>query len=161
MNTINKGLVLLWMVGMAGCTQVNTQQPPAAPGQAVRIIEFAENSDGSGDTCKVDITSSKEVWLNKRDYQCKNDQMSYFKLDNARSAMTLELESKDCDDIGGWVFVLKTYIDPVTTPWISIPDLKGRSAGSVITRGVRKIEGRSENENIKGKLSCVRITVSE
>ncbi|RMT41775.1 putative lipoprotein [Pseudomonas syringae pv. solidagae] len=87
--------------------------------------------------------------------------MSYFKLDNVRSAVKIRLESRDCDEEGGWVFELETYIDPITTPWISIDQLRGKPVDTIISRGIIVTQAYSGDENIKGKLSCVRVDVSD
>jgi hypothetical protein len=87
--------------------------------------------------------------------------MRYFRLNDVRSATLITLESKDCDDSGGWVFVLKTYVDPVTTGLIAIDDLDDKSEGAIVVPGVLMQEKRDDDENTTGKLSCVRINVSD
>lgn len=162
MNTLNKSLAGLLIATMASCTSVSTEQAPVTPDQAVRTISFAEHSDGGGNTCKGDASRTRDIWLNHENDGCENDEMSYFKLDNVRSAVLINLESRDCDDSGGWVFVLKTYIDPISTEWLSISSLKGEPNGAIISRGVMKVEGRNEDQDdITGKLSCARIRVSD
>lgn len=162
MNLLNKVLAGLLLVGLAHSSVVNAEDSTVVtPSQDVRTISLAENADGGGSHCTFSASQDKTVWLNHNDEGCRNDQMSYIKLDNVRSAVTIQLESRDCNDSGGWVFVLKTYIDPISTPWISIVDLKGQPHGAIITRGVRKTDGWNEDQdNVKGKLSCLRLAVS-
>ncbi|PHN48497.1 putative lipoprotein [Pseudomonas syringae pv. atrofaciens] len=161
MNALNKTLAYLALAGLAGCTLVPSHRPvPKPPAEPVRLIMLAETSDGGGKNCTFTALDDV-VHLNKGDHACTNDQMSYIKLDNVRSAMKIYLESRDCDDAGGWVFGLETYIDPVTTPWISIDQLRSKPVDSIITRGVIVIRAYDGDENIKGKLSCVRVDVSD
>ncbi|ALU60117.1 hypothetical protein ACTACH_19035 [Pseudomonas syringae] len=161
MNALNKTLAYLALAGLAGCTLVPSHRPvPKPPAEPVRLIMLAETSDGGGKNCTF-TAQDDVVHLNKGDHACTNDQMSYIKLDNVRSAMKIYLESRDCDDAGGWVFGLETYIDPVTTPWISIDQLRSKPVDSIITRGVIVIRAYDGDENIKGKLSCVRVDVSD
>ncbi|WP_439867683.1 hypothetical protein [Pseudomonas syringae] len=161
MNALNKTFAWLALAGLAGCTLAPSHGPGTEPpAQAVRVIMLAENSDGGGKNCTF-TAQDDVVHLNKGDHACTNDQMSYIKLDNVRSAMKIYMESRDCDDAGGWVFGLETYIDPVTTPWISIDQLRSKPVDSIITRGVIVIRAYDGDENIKGKLSCVRVDVSD
>ncbi|AVB20916.1 MULTISPECIES: hypothetical protein [Pseudomonas syringae group] len=137
------------------------QSASVKPEEVVRSIEFRQKNEEGGDTCTVGIKESDiTVNLNDEDYGCVNDQMRYFRLNDVRSATRIYLESKDCDDEGGWVFVLKTYVDPVTTGLIAIDDLKSSAAGSVVVAGVLMESKKNDDENTTGKLSCVRIDVS-
>ncbi len=161
MNALNKTLAYLALAGLAGCTLVPSHRPvPKPPAEPVRMIMLAETSDGGGKNCRF-VAKDDVVRLHEGDHECTNDQMSFIKLDNVRSAMTILLQSRDCDDPGGWKFGLETYIDPVTTVWISIDQLRGQPVDSIITRGVVLTKAYSGGENIKGKLSCVRVDVSD
>lgn len=161
MNALNKGLAGLMFAGLTLAISACLQATAATPAQVVRTISVAEKPDGAGDSCVIDATKDQRVNFTDDGFDCENDQMSYFKLDNVRSAVEIRLESRACDDEGGWVFVLKTYIDPISTPWISIESLRGRPEGDIITRGVRLVHPYSGGENIQGKLSCVRVNVSD
>ncbi|MFA0994517.1 MULTISPECIES: hypothetical protein [Pseudomonas syringae group] len=161
MNALNKTVAYLALAGLAGCTLPPSHSPVLAPpAKAVRLIMLAENSDGGGDNCTFPAVDDV-VYLNRGDHKCKNDQMSFFKLDNVRSAVKIRLESRDCNEEGGWVFELLTYIDPLTTPWISIDGLRGKPIDTIISRGIIVTRAYSGGENIKGKLSCVRVDVSD
>jgi hypothetical protein len=149
-------LVMGLVCGVSACVENH------AAAQVSRTIKFAEEKDGGGNNCRVPADTDQTIWLNKEDYGCKNDEMSYFQLENVRSAVWITLESRDCNDSGGWVFKLETYIDPLTTPFISIPDLKGHAPGHIVTAGVVLVESRNEDEDsLVGKLSCVYIDVSD
>ncbi len=130
--------------------------------EVVRSIEFREKTEEGGNTCTVKIENSDiTVNLNDEESNCENDEMRYFRLNDVRSATLITLESKDCDDSGGWVFVLKTYVDPVTTGLIAIDDLDDKSEGAIVVPGVLMQEKRNDDENTTGKLSCVRINISD
>ncbi|KPW24380.1 putative lipoprotein [Pseudomonas cannabina pv. alisalensis] len=160
MNALSKTVACIALAGLAGCMFVPSHSPvPKPQAQAIRLIMLAENSDGGGKSCTF-TAQDDTVYLNKGDHSCTNDQMSFIKLDNVRSAMKIYLESRDCNDSGGWVFGLETYIDPVTTPWISIDQLRSKPVDTIISRGVVVIRAYDGDENIKGKLSCVRVDVS-
>ncbi|BBN62839.1 MULTISPECIES: hypothetical protein [Pseudomonas] len=161
MNALSKTFACMALAGLTGCTFAPFQRAEAAPpAQAIRLIMLAQNDDGGGKNCTF-TAQDDVVYLNRGDHACTNDQMSYFKLDNVRSAVKIRLESRDCDEEGGWVFELETYIDPITTPWISIDQLRGKPVDTIISRGIIVTQAYSGDENIKGKLSCVRVDVSD
>ncbi|MCF5245124.1 hypothetical protein [Pseudomonas syringae] len=160
MNTLIKTLAGLALASLASCTLVfDGSQPPAADPVPSRTIRLAENSDGGGNNCSFTV-KTESVWLNKEDHSCKNDEMSYIKLDNVRSAVLIQLRSNDCNEDKGWTFTLRTYIEPITTLWISIDQLRGQPANTIVAKGVLLVEGYSGDENITGKLSCVNVAES-
>ncbi|PBP98899.1 hypothetical protein CCL09_12535 [Pseudomonas congelans] len=164
MRILNTLTVCMLTAALAGCSVDNLgRSPPVKPKEeVVRSIEFRESKEDTGNTCSVEIENSDiTVNLNDEEYDCENDEMRYFRLNDVRSATLITLESKDCDDSGGWVFVLKTYVDPVTTGLIAIDDLDDKSEGAIVVPGVLMQEKRDDDENTTGKLSCVRINVSD
>jgi hypothetical protein len=166
MNIRNGFFACLLVAGLTSLQGFGSdRQPVALEGDTSRSINFAEkfeNEKPDGDQCSVPVSSSSATWSFDADKPCKNDQMSYFQLDNVRSATGIELESRHCDDSGGWVFGLKTYIDPVSTGWISIEGLKGKAPGYIVQEGVYLEWKRNENDDqIQGKLSCVRVRTSD
>lgn len=161
MNVLNRFSAYVLIATLAGCSFYSppSQGPDEDP---ARSIELRENQDEGGNSCTIAIgTSSITVNLNEEDYNCENDEMRYFRLNNVRSATEIILESKDCDDSGGWVFGLKTYIDPVSTGLISIDDLKGRPKYEIVEAGVWMSIPYDGDENTTGKLSCLRVRVSK
>ncbi|MCD5996457.1 hypothetical protein KDX38_22875 [Pseudomonas sp. CDFA 602] len=164
MNIRNGFFACLLVAGLTSLQGCRSDRQPVAPADDTsRYIRFAEKFEEGkpdGDQCSVTINSTVD-WSFANDDPCKNDQMSYFQLDNVRSATGIELESRHCDDSGGWVFALKTYIDPVSTGWIKIEDLKGRQPGYIVQEGVYlEWKKREDEDQIKGKLSCVRVRTS-
>ncbi|MCD5983843.1 hypothetical protein [Pseudomonas sp. CDFA 610] len=157
MNALTKNLVCLALAGLAGCAPQGVNTPM---NDAIRTIYLAEKSDGGGSSCSFEV-KNENVFLNREDHGCENDEMRYFKLDNVRSAMVVVFESRDCDEEGGWVFKIKTYIDPLTTPWLDIDDLETAAEGSIYSRGVRVESIRADGPDKEGKLSCVRVIPSE
>ncbi|MCI3945050.1 hypothetical protein BW686_11850 [Pseudomonas syringae] len=159
MNTLNNALTSLVLVALAGCTLSPTEKPVPEVPKVVRTIYLAQDDQGGGDDCSFPAANDT-VYLNKQDHSCDNDVMSYVRLDNVRSSTFITLESRDCDDDPSWVFELRTTIDPISTGWLSIDALRNKKVGDVIVRGVRLTKGYSGDDNIKGKLSCVRVRVS-
>jgi hypothetical protein len=126
------------------------------------VLRFAENSDGSGDSCAVPFVTS--TWDFRHDDgdgepNCTNDQMSYFKLDNVSSATNFTLDSERCaGEEERWSYTLNTYIQPVTSRWVAISELVGLVKDDIVVRGVRVVRAYNTGEvSTKGKLSCVRI----
>ena len=157
MNALTKTLACLALVGFAGYAQ----QGATAPGSEARFLKLSRDEDGGGNSCSIPIIR-KDIQLGDDAYGCENDDMRWFQLDTVRSATLIVFESEDCDKEGGWVYKIRTYIDPITTERHSIDNLEGQTEGAILTRGVlvdyiRKHEGSIN----KGKLSCVRIYPSE
>ena len=164
MNIRNGFFACLLVAGLTSLQGFGSdRQPVALEGDTSRSINFAkkyENQRPEGDQCSVPINSTVD-WSFADDNPCKNDQMNYFQLNNVRSATGIELESRHCNDSGGWVFALKTYVDPVSTDWIDIQELKGQEPGYIVREGVYLEWKRHQNDDqIKGKLSCVRVRTS-
>ncbi|MEE4663767.1 hypothetical protein V2K88_02295 [Pseudomonas alliivorans] len=157
MNTLTKTLACLALAGLAGCASQGVNTPMDA---AIRTIQLAEKNDGGGNSCSFEV-KREDVYLNKEDHDCENDEMRYFKLDNVRSATFLVFESKDCDDEGGWVVKVKTYIDPLSTGWLSIDDIRKRTPGAIYSRGVLIESIRTDGDDTLGKVSCLRVIPSE
>lgn len=131
-------------------------------------IEFAEKWDSingpGGDRCSIDInySSSTETYDFKsgKNNECKNDQMSYFKLNDVPSATLIGLYAEaNCRTYRkpDWYFILRVYIQPLSTQWYAIPDVEGTDRGKIFKRGLRVEENVYNQGNIKGKLSCVTI----
>ncbi|EPM48084.1 hypothetical protein [Pseudomonas syringae] len=159
MNALTKTAACLALASLANYALASSETQPSASVEASRTISLAENADGGGDNCTF-IVKTELVFLSNGDHSCKNDQMSYIKLDNVRSAVVIELRSNNCWEDRGWAFKLRTIIDPVSTPWISINDLRSKPLNTIITRGVLLVGTYDGNENIKGKLSCVNVITS-
>jgi hypothetical protein len=159
---------LLLAAGLANPLYADTASPDTK--QAVRYLELAEKVDdngvGTGKTCRIPATQSLTINLNNDDediYDCVNDEMDYFKLDNVRSAVIITFGEEACNSgtINGWEFELRTIIDPITTPWISLIKLKDRLRGDIISRGIRLEKSRNQGGDGGDELTCVKIKVSE
>ncbi|MBA1231635.1 hypothetical protein G7013_18480 [Pseudomonas viridiflava] len=161
MNVLNRFSACVLIATLAGFG-VDRLASASSDVDPARSIELRENQDEGGNSCTIAIeTSSITVNLNEEEYNCENDEMRYFRLNNVRSATEIILESRDCDDSGGWVLGMKTYIDPVTTGLISIEGLKGRPMHEIVAPGVWMIRPYDGDENTPGKLSCLRINISK
>ncbi|MBV4518730.1 hypothetical protein KVG88_01550 [Pseudomonas sp. SWRI74] len=145
-------LALSFAVGLLAAQGV------VADSLATPMIKFAENSDGGGDTCGLPLETSR-VDFRSDDHGCVNDQMTYFRLENAPSATNFRLESEKCDgSTQEWYFQLKTYINPVSTGWVSIPSLVSAAEGEIVVRGVMLVNKKiNTSVPTEGKLSCVDI----
>ncbi|WDM58123.1 hypothetical protein K4A76_16875 [Pseudomonas sp. NEEL19] len=130
-------------------------------------IDFAEKWDSvngpGGDRCSIDIEASEKTQIfdfKGDNNDCKNDQMTYFKLDSVPSATLIGLYAEaKCRTYNkpDWYFILRVNINPVSTKWIAIPDLMNVAPDRIVERGVRRDDYDYNQGNIKGKLSCVSI----
>ncbi|MCP1457447.1 MULTISPECIES: hypothetical protein [Pseudomonas] len=120
------------------------------------VVKFSEREGGTGDSCS--LPTDKDGYYDMQYYGCKNDQMTYFQLDNVPSATTIRFESERCDgSTQEWNFEIKTIIHPITTRWVNLEELKSIPEGSVAVRGVVLVKKKTNTSvPIKGKLSCVR-----
>ncbi|WP_235986732.1 hypothetical protein [Pseudomonas triticifolii] len=160
MNALTKTLACLGFAGLTGVEILHASEAVNAPsGAPVRNIHLAETNTGGGSSCSFPA-DAQDVYLNKGNHDCENDEMRFFKLDNVRSAMLIVFESRDCDEEGGWVFKIRTYIDPLTTPWLSIDALRNEQDGAIYSRGVLVESIRPDGDDTPGKLSCVRVIPS-
>jgi hypothetical protein len=97
MNALTKSLACLLVAGVASCTSVDPEHVAVSPDQAQRYINLAEKlensggaSVGAGKQCSIPATASLAIDLNDDDedkYNCVNDEMDYFQLENVRSAV--------------------------------------------------------------------------
>ncbi|EPM55700.1 lipoprotein [Pseudomonas syringae pv. actinidiae ICMP 19071] len=159
MNALTTTVACLAFASLTSCALKPAEHRSPDRAEPSRTISLAENSDGGGNNCTFNAKTD-QVWLNKENHSCKNDEMSYIKLDNVRSAVVIELRSNDCDENKGWTFKLRTIIDPVSTAWISIDQLRSKPLNTIITRGVLLVGTYDGGENITGKFSCVNVTAS-
>ncbi|NAT25923.1 hypothetical protein [Pseudomonas syringae] len=159
MNALTTTVACLAFASLTSCALKPAEHRSPDRAEASRTISLAANSDGGGNNCTF-IAKTGQVSLFHGDHSCKNDEMSYIKLDNVRSAVVIELRSNNCYETKGWSFKLLTIIDPVSTPWISIADLRSKPLNTIITRGVLLVGTYDGSENIKGKLSCVNVRTS-
>jgi hypothetical protein len=156
MMNISKMLVIGFMV-ISGCMDANSIMAADMPQGR---IHFSENSDGGGDTCS--LPASVKDFYKMQYHGCKNDQMTYFYLDNVASATTIRFESERCEGTTQeWNFEIKTIVHPITTRRISFFELRDAAVGSIVVKGVVLVSKKTDTSvPIKGKLSCVRTTPS-
>lgn len=160
MNALTKTLACLALVGLAGVDRPHASEAVNAPNEEpVRTIRLAETNTGGGNNCSFPVYN-EDIFLNREEYGCKNDEMRFFQLDNVRSAMLVTFESRDCDEDGGWVVQIRTFIDPLTTPWLSIDQIRSEQEGAIYSRGVRIESIKTDGDNTPGKVSCVRVRPS-
>jgi hypothetical protein len=158
-NQILTGLLLV--AGLANPLYADTASPDAK--EAVRYLLLAEKDDGGGNSCKIAITKSITIdFTDEGETDCKNDELSYYQLDNVQSATRILFKNDKCKGSPdhSWEFLIRTYIQPISTPWLSLADLRGRSEGDYVSRGILLERTNDNDEQIKGKLTCVVITVS-
>jgi hypothetical protein len=154
-------VIFLLVVGTVGaCTvkkeSVSTDNPAT--------LKLAAEVDGGGASCGLSIQPGQvDHKLNNTspDY-CRRDRLNYFRFENVRSATFISLEDDYCDDNSSqWEFMLKTYIEPTTTGWLSIASLKAAQPGEIVTRGVILVSKMVKAGDQIDELSCVRITGSQ
>ncbi|WP_148272472.1 hypothetical protein [Pseudomonas ogarae] len=149
---LSKIMFIGFMV-VSGCVDAN---PSVRADMPKGHIKFSEEAEGGGDSCS--LPTDVRAYYSMQYHGCRNDQMTYFQLDNVPSATTINFESERC---GGsehkWYFIIKTIIHPTTTRWIDLRELASAPEGSIAVRGVVLVEKKIDtSEPIKGKLSCVR-----
>ncbi|WP_313203183.1 hypothetical protein [Pseudomonas sp.] len=164
---------LLWLaavvLGASGCKGALAAEAPTASGR-IMFAQKLVNGEPDGQQCSITIESSdSERVYNFRasDAECHNDVHSFFRVENAPSAVLFQLRSDadqtkpgECrpDSQTRWIFYLRTTRQPTTTGWISIPGLRGRPDKDIVDAGgVRLERSHDEGGNIEGKLSCVKI----
>ncbi|WP_409262582.1 hypothetical protein [Pseudomonas putida] len=118
----------------------------------------------SGNTCSIEIKPNGPDGPHVYDFPdegCKDDDMYWYRIDNAPSATLITLYSEaDCPSDKYWWFRIRTYIQPTTTGWRKIEDLAPIPLGSIITGGIildSKKYAHDEGPKLGGKLSCVKI----
>ncbi|WP_248797043.1 hypothetical protein [Pseudomonas sp. MWU13-2105] len=127
-------------------------------------IVLAENENGTGDTCRLPIVTD---YFNMKYHGCKNDQMSFFRLESVPSATIIGFYSDyDCPEFDSpapmWRYKIRTYIELTDTRFISIErELNTANPGDIVVKGVRMEYKYHSGGQIKGKLSCVRIWKSD
>ena len=152
MMNISTMLVIGFMV-ISGCIDANSIMAADMPSGTLRL---AENSDGSGDSCS--LTTKDNTYYNMEFHGCKNDQMSFFKLDTVPSATEIQFDSEKCSgSTHRWTYTIKTIVHPISTRWISFAELKDAQVDEIVVKGVRLISRQDDGGvSPKGKLSCVK-----
>ncbi|MBK4996011.1 hypothetical protein IAE39_004185 [Pseudomonas sp. S37] len=161
-------LVAALMSGVAFSNMVAAEEVPT--GGTIMFAQKLENGEPGGQQCTLPIKSDNAEHIynfRTNDASCNNDVHSWFRVENAPSAVIFELRSDaaqlkpgECrpDSQTRWIFKLRTTRQPTTTGWISIPGLRGRPDKTIIDAGGVRLEStRDEGGNIEGKLSCVKI----
>jgi hypothetical protein len=157
---------VLWGAGFTGA---------ALAGDTGGMIMFAERVEDEvpeGKRCEIPIeTNDAPVQYNFRALgsRCKNDEYSWFRLDNAPSAVVFSLGSDAWSDsnehlgckplsMSRWVFELRTIRERTNTKWYRISELEEKVSGDLLDSGGLRLEKNYfEHGQIDGKLSCVII----
>lgn len=127
--------------------------------RAQGTIFFAGGKDEPDkNVCSFAVAGGEYKFNGGSNNTCTNDDMYWYRLDNAPSAALITLHAEDDCRIGGdWYFTLRTYINPTTVGWQKISDLQHLEAGKIVTRGVLVEAGEYNKGSVGGKLSCVTI----
>ncbi|MGY2339997.1 hypothetical protein ACW9HW_12230 [Pseudomonas sp. SDO5532_S415] len=120
-------------------------------------IEFAAESDGGGKNCSFYVRDREQDFSGT---PCGNDQASYFRLLNVPSATEIWLYDKPGCSRADWFFGMKTIVHPISTIWISTESLRDMKEGDVVKKGLQMIENGNDGDQIRGKLSCMKIVMS-
>lgn len=140
-----------------------TEQPSAESGGKIVLYE----NSGSGDECTIDIVSGINHYY-MGDSGCKQDQYTYFKLQDVKSAIWILFGSENwsgsprCprafNDSGneGWQDEIKTIKNNFNSMVMDLQELDGAEVGKVFKPGIIKTYA-FEDDGVphKGKLSCV------
>lgn len=135
-------------------------KPSETKSTAQVFFAGGKNEPDSGNTCSIVITSGTHEY----DFPskgCKNDDMYWYRVENAPSATLITLYSEaNCPRSEYWWFRIRTYIQPTTTGWRKIEDLASTTVGSIITAGIILDDNKyahDEGPKLGGTLSCVKI----
>jgi hypothetical protein len=144
----------------AGAASIHAQEstPPATTNTA--RIYFAGGKGGEPDQnmCSFEVKAGIYKFNGGSNNDCTNDDMYWYRIDNAPSAALITLHAEDdCRRGGDWYFTLRTYINPVTVGWQKISDLQHLKAGDIVTRGLLYEAGAYDKGDVGGKISCVTI----
>ena len=96
-------------------------------------------------------------------YSCTNDQAYAVRFVNVPSALNItffdDKESGKCQHKDSWEIEVRTIKSPTTTEaYMNLESMAGAPNGSIIEPGVLKVRYiNPENNQIHGKLSCVRV----
>lgn len=146
---------------LIGACSSPTQTDGSIKPQHTPLIYFAGGKNGEPDenSCSIEIKKGTYKFNGGDNNSCTNDDMYFYRVDNAPSAALITLHAEDdCREEGGdWHFQLRIYINPTTTGWLKISDLKNYNAGDIVTAGVMYQTGKYEKGSVGGKLSCVTI----
>lgn len=147
------------LAGGAALIHAQESAPPATTNTA--RIYFAGGKGGEPDqnTCSFEVKAGEYKFNGGTNNDCTNDDMYWYRIDNAPSAALITLHAEDdCRKGGDWYFTIRTYISPVTVGWQKISDLQYLKAGDIVTRGLMYEEGHyEEGSGVGGKISCVTI----
>lgn len=161
----------LWLaavvLGVSGCKGALVAEAPTASGR-ILFAQVLENGEPGKQQCSIPIYPDSKKAYNFRsdDTDCNNDVHSFFRIENAPSALIFQLRSDaklgekgECraDSDSHWIYTLRTTRQPTTTGWISIPGLKGRSPKDIVDIGGVRFESEWNDNTVplEGKLSCL------
>lgn len=165
-----------FFLAVSACTSQGVFAESKAPIPSGSIM-FTATADGGDPTCAFSLRSGDHLLDTSEANNCRNDKMNYFRLENAPSATYITFYSDK--DIGkkicvepasgplpppqGWVYRIKTYIQPVTTGWIQFTTLNGtvpedgHGNSGIVQRGVILVSKNHKSGDHKDELSCVRV----
>ncbi len=161
--------ILLWAHGYSSAVAAEDVAP--ATGGVIKFAQKLENGEPGGQTCSYDIAPRGYTMVynfRKSKSPCNNDVHSWFRIDNAPSAVLIELRS-DAPETGDkcrsdsdtrWIFRLRTTKQRTTTGWVSIPGLTSSPDKSIVDPGGLRLDSKkydNDSGNVEGKLSCVKI----
>ena len=154
-----------WCVGMLSAllsvvTGVYALDNPSEAKSTAQVY-FAGGKDepDAGNTCSIEIEPNGPHKFNFPNNGCKNDDMYWYRVENAPSGTLITMYSEaHCPDGESWWFTIRTYIQPTTTGWRKIAGLGPAALKSIVTGGVLLDQKKySEGSQVGGKLSCVKI----
>lgn len=142
-----------------GAVSIHAQESPPSATTNTATIYFAGGKDEPDkNICSFEVKAGEYKFNGGSNNDCTNDDMYWYRLENAPSAALITLHAEDdCRKDGDWYFTVRTYIDPVTVGWQKISDLEHLKAGDIVTRGLMYETGVYNKGDVGGKISCVTI----
>ncbi|MBD8495638.1 hypothetical protein [Pseudomonas syringae] len=132
-----------------------------AVGQVI-IYDKQQDNGEFKENCRFNF-KDENVNFQKDDYDCSNDEAYFFKLENVPSASYVSFfDDPDCDvGDGNFDFKVKTIRNPTTMqhPY-SLKTAHGQAEGTILDPGGVRLDSKNGNEQVEGKLSCVKMELS-
>lgn len=155
---IRFALSLALLAGGAASVHAQESTPPATTNTARIYFAGGSGTEPDQNICSFEVAAGEYKFNGGSNNDCTNDDMYWYRLENAPSAALITLHAEDdCRNGGDWYFTVRTYINPVTVGWQKISDLEHLKAGDIVTRGLMYEAGVYDKGDVGGKISCVTI----
>ncbi|HEF4759437.1 TPA: hypothetical protein SAN82_001855 [Pseudomonas putida] len=148
------GVLTLALTGAIGCTPGQKAGNTTNTTDGTIILR-----EGNGSTeCSLTATVGDHSF---RSHSCKSDQYYEVRFENIPSARNItffdDATSDSCADNEGWEFEVRTIKNPTTTNYMNLAGMYKVAPNTIILPGVLKIRHTDIDDQIYGKLTCIRV----